>query len=139
MSDREYSDMLRARSEADVIRSSNSDDPLAEGEGESVDDWILRVYNDRQLAMAARAMRLRLDEGDWVRVEVPYPHAQVFLYRDWWIDPRNLLEPASSLAELDQSDGGMYRLEGGTLHLKLQVWSGRDYAVIDVCRFENCP
>jgi cell migration-inducing and hyaluronan-binding protein len=86
--------------------------------------------------------QLRLEEvkaGDWILVSLPYPTSNVFLYRDYWIDPRNLLEPVTSLGELQGSTGGSYYYDGSTLFLKLYVQKGRNYAVVDVCRQAGCP
>ena len=42
-----------------------------------------------------------------------------------------------SLAELQASTGDGVFSDGGTLHLKLYVRDGRDYAVLDLCAV-NC-
>lgn len=85
-----------------------------------------------------RLLLLHGQEGDTVTVSLPYPHAEASLYRDWWIDERNLLTRVSSRAELDASDGGSYLLAGGVLTLKPVVLPGRDWAVIDICRTPGC-
>ena len=99
-------------------------------------------YHYSYLGTAPTRLRLLLwhgEEGDTVTVSLPYPFAEVSLYRDWWIDERNLLTEVVSLAALEASDGGSYLLEGGTLHLKPVVQEGRDWAVIDICRYAGCP
>ena len=78
--------------------------------------------------------------GEWVRVSLPWT-GTVFTYRDWWIDARNTLAAASSLADLEASTGNKYWLEGGTLHLKMQIQANadnRDWAVLDVCKTALC-
>ena len=59
--------------------------------------------------------------GETIRVDLPYPHPQVYLYRDWWIDSHSLFTEVAGLAELEASSGDSYLLAGGTLHLKLVV------------------
>jgi len=48
------------------------------------------------------------------------------IYRDWWIDERNRLEPVGSLNALLASDGGAYFKTGSTIHLKLVSQDGRE-------------
>ena len=85
--------------------------------------------------------RVRLQNvavGDSLRVAVPYSAGQVYLYRDYWVDARNLATRVGSLEELNRSSGDSYYLAGGTLHLKLTVQDGKNYASFDVCRRANC-
>ncbi len=86
-----------------------------------------------------RLLMWHAEPAETVRVDLPYPHPQVYLYRDWWIDSRSLLTEVAGLAELEASSGDSYLLAGGTLHLKLVVQEDRPWAVIDVCRNEGCP
>jgi cell migration-inducing and hyaluronan-binding protein len=76
--------------------------------------------------------------GDSVVVSLPYPHADVALYRDWWIDERNRLLEAVDLDDLT-AGGSSYLLEGGVLTLRLEVQPDRPWAVIDLCRHAGCP
>jgi cell migration-inducing and hyaluronan-binding protein len=102
---------------------------------------ILREPHHYELSGSSARLRLRLDNvspGDSTLVSLPYSGGEVYLYRDYWIDPRNLLSSASSMAELTAGSGDKYYLEGGQLHLKLQVQSERDWAVVDVCQREGC-
>jgi len=77
--------------------------------------------------------------GDWLRVSLPWS-AGVNVYRDWWIDNRNRLIAASSLADLDASSGDKYWLGGGKLYLKLQVKNepNYDWAALEVCSSDLC-
>jgi len=77
--------------------------------------------------------------GDWLRVSLPWS-AGVNIYRDWWVDNRNRLSAASSLADLDASSGDKYWLGGGKLYLKLQVKNepNYDWAALDVCSSDLC-
>ena len=89
-----------------------------------------------------RRARLHLNgsqAGDWLYVSLPYTHSEVFVYRDWWIDKRNLSARANSMGELEASSGAAYYLADGTLHLKMQVQAERDWAVLDVCQQAGCP
>jgi cell migration-inducing and hyaluronan-binding protein len=80
--------------------------------------------------------------GDWVRVNIPWSGGAPFIYRDYWVDNRNRLAAAASLAELDSSTGDKYFLSGGMLSLKLQVKQEtgytKDYALLDVCATDLC-
>lgn len=60
------------------------------------------------------------------------------IYRDWWIDERNRLEPAPSLSSLLASDGDMYFLSGSNLHLKLTPQNDRDWTALDICTNPGC-
>jgi hypothetical protein len=76
--------------------------------------------------------------GDSAVVSLPYPHADVALYRDWWIDERNRLLAAGDLDDLT-AGGSSYLLEAGVLTLRLEVQPDRPWAVIDICRHAGCP
>ncbi len=60
------------------------------------------------------------------------------LYRDWWIDERNRLEPVTSLSALLASDGSSFYLTGSTLHLLLVPQDDHEWAAIDICRTAGC-
>lgn len=81
MTDREYNEMLRIRRESEIIRGDNGeedtrreapDEPQAEEEGGAANaafgepEWIRDHLKDKQLAAAARAIRDRLEEGEWI-------------------------------------------------------------------------
>jgi len=69
MTDREYSAMMNARAETDIIRrDGDAEDPTRQREDETVNAWIMRAFDDPQLAAAVEAVRLRLDEGEWAPV-----------------------------------------------------------------------
>jgi cell surface hyaluronidase len=80
--------------------------------------------------------------GDWLRLSIPWSGGAPSIYRDYWIDNRNKLAAASSLADLQASTGDKFFIEGGTLHLKLQVKAEtnytKDYALLDVCKTDLC-
>jgi cell surface hyaluronidase len=60
------------------------------------------------------------------------------IYRDYWIDNRNLLVAATSLSDLNASSGEKYLLENGTLTFKFQIKAARDWTVLDVCQTDLC-
>ncbi len=101
----------------------------------------VRLNESYALTPSAASAHLRLgfgrrQPGDTLRLNVTAPGDPI-LYRDWWVDERNRLKKVS-LAELEQSTGDSYALEGGKLHLKLVVQKDRDYAVVDVCMAALC-
>ena len=73
-----------------------------------------------------------------LELSLRYPYHSLYIYRDYWIDSRNLLHKSSSLAELKNSRGNVYFLDAGVLHLKLFPQNGKDWAVLDVCQQANC-
>jgi cell migration-inducing and hyaluronan-binding protein len=75
--------------------------------------------------------------NDWLLVRVPWT-GSLKIYRDYWIDNRNLLTAATSLSDLNASSGEKYLLENGTLTLKFQIKAARDWAVLDVCQTDLC-
>ena len=75
--------------------------------------------------------------GDWLLVSLPWT-GTLKIYRDYWIDNRNLLSTATSLSDLNTSTGDKYLLENGTLTLKFQIKAARDWAVLDVCQTDLC-
>jgi hypothetical protein len=102
-----------------------------------------QAYRYELASLTPARVRLSLEgvrPTESLRVSLPYAAAEVYIYRDWWVDARNRLAPASSLGELEASPGDRYYLAGGELHLKLQVRPGvdRDWAVLDVCALELC-
>jgi cell surface hyaluronidase len=76
--------------------------------------------------------------GDWLLVSIPWTAGTLKIYRDYWIDNRNLLSTATSLSDLNASSGEKYLLENGTLTLKFQIKTARDWAVLDVCQTDLC-
>jgi cell surface hyaluronidase len=75
--------------------------------------------------------------GDWVGIRVPWSGGTPSIYRDWWVDNRNKLSEVP-LPDLAASSGDKYAVSGGQLHLKLQIKTDRDYAVLDVCQTDLC-
>ncbi len=79
--------------------------------------------------------------GDWIRITLPWMGSAPRIYRDWWVDNRNDLEPVA-LSELEASSGDKYALEGGKLYLKMQIKAEasyvKDWAVLDVCQADLC-
>jgi carboxyl-terminal processing protease len=71
MTDSAYIAMLNARSDADVIRLPGDENPIIRNENETTKDWLLRVYEDNQLASALEALELRRDNNEWVAVGDP--------------------------------------------------------------------
>ncbi|MFG0275233.1 MAG: S41 family peptidase [Phycisphaerales bacterium] len=92
MNDREYAAMLAARRETDIIRrDGDAADPTQPQAGESLNEWIMRAYDDPQLAAAVEAAHLRVDTGEWVPVReeaegddasAAESYAQTLRYRD---------------------------------------------------------
>ena len=74
---------------------------------------------------------------DWLLVTIPWTGA-IKIYRDYWIDNRNLLTAATDLADLNASTGKKYLLVNGKLTLKLQIQAARDWAVLDLCQTDLC-
>jgi G8 domain len=74
--------------------------------------------------------------GQTLRLDLPYSGAPS-VYRDWWVDSRNLLKQVSA-ASLDSTQGDAYALENGTLSVKLQVKAGQDYAELEICAAALC-
>jgi cell surface hyaluronidase len=81
------------------------------------------------------------DIGDWVQIALPWAGGTPSIYRDWWVDNRNKLGLVS-LADLAASSGDKYAVDGGKLHLKLQIKTDpnniKDWAVLDVCLNDLC-
>lgn len=77
--------------------------------------------------------------GDTLKLALPY-NANPSIYGDWWVDNRNRMGAAASMAELDSSTGNKYFYSGGTLYLKFVIKNvaDRDSATIDVCRNDLC-
>ncbi len=79
--------------------------------------------------------------GDWVRISLPWTGGTPSIYRDWWVDNRNKLGLVA-LTDLAASSGDKYAVDGGKLHLKLQIKadpnSTKDWAVLDVCLNDLC-
>ncbi len=75
--------------------------------------------------------------GDWLLASIPWT-GTLKIYRDYWIDNRNLLTAAANLSDLNASTGEKYLLENGTLTLKFQIKAARDWSVLDVCQTDLC-
>jgi cell surface hyaluronidase len=75
--------------------------------------------------------------NDYLIVSLPWT-GNLKIYRDYWIDNRNLLTAATSLSDLNASSGEKYLLENGTLTLKFQIKAARDWTVLDVCQTDLC-
>jgi cell migration-inducing and hyaluronan-binding protein len=85
--------------------------------------------------------QIRTDEiapGEWLHVVLKGVSGTPAIYRDWWIDERNRLEPVSSLAALLASDGHSYYKSGSDLHLKLQPQDAREWTALDICTSAGC-
>ncbi|MEF2277813.1 G8 domain-containing protein [Deinococcus sp. YIM 134068] len=88
---------------------------------------------------APNRLRIGLDNravGNWLRLTLPFT-GEPYIYRDWWIDSRSRLKKVTP-AQLDATQGDSYALVNGTLYLKLQVQTGREWAVLDVCKQDLC-
>jgi hypothetical protein len=70
--------------------------------------------------------------GDAIRVSLPYAAAPTRVIRDY--DSGHPIAAAASLAELDASSGNRWFFDTGTatLHLKVVVQAGRDWATLFV-------
>ncbi len=64
MTDQEYTEMLRVRREREVIRTGAAAAAQASATGDP--QTILDELQDRQLAAAVKALRLRLERGEWI-------------------------------------------------------------------------
>lgn len=73
-----------------------------------------------------------LAAGEWVRVVVPYPSAQVNVYRDY--NTSAAIPAAATLAELDAGSGDKYFYDAASakLYFKLMAKVGRDWATMFV-------
>lgn len=91
------------------------------------------------LLPAAAHLRIGLDDvtpGQTLRLDLPYAGTPS-LYRDWWVDSRNLLKKVDP-ASLDATQGDAYALENGVLSVKLVVKPGQDYAELELCAAAGC-
>ncbi len=78
--------------------------------------------------------------GDWVRLALPAPAADPYVYRDYSLSTR--VARAATLAELDASMGDRYYVDtaAGLVYIKVRVnAANRDWGVIDVCARDRCP
>ena len=85
--------------------------------------------------------QIRTDEiapGEWLHVVLKGVSGTPAIYRDWWIDERNRLEPVGSLSALLSSDGHSYHKSGSDLHLKLMPQDDREWTALDVCASAGC-
>lgn len=75
---------------------------------------------------------------DRMVVSLPYTGGTPFIYRDWWVDSRNLLKEFDSLSAFqDTQDPGFYN-GGGRLHLRLVQQGGNSWAQVEICRVQLC-
>lgn len=100
-------------------------------------------YHYQLAGNTPRALTVELGSvqpGDSMIVSIPYTGDMPFIYRDWWIDNRNVLPRYTSLASLrSAADTGFYFEENsGRIYLKLLVQEGRDYAHLSVCSQNLC-
>ena len=75
--------------------------------------------------------------GEFITVSLPWS-GEAFLYRDYYVADSNRLALASSLTDLTASAGNKYFVAAGTLYLKLQIQTGKDYALVDICKTVLC-
>lgn len=78
MSNDEYREMLRVRREDEIIRPQNNAAPQAEARW-SDPEWILEHLKDMQLSAAVRALRARLESGQWTPAGDAAPQATLQL------------------------------------------------------------
>lgn len=76
--------------------------------------------------------------SDAIYVTVKDVNFTPYIYRDWWIDSRNLLTPVSSMSALQASDGDVYYKAGSDLHLKLIPQDDHDWSTFEICRSAGC-
>ena len=100
-------------------------------------------YSYRFAGNTPRALSVELGSvgaGDAMVVSMPYTHAAPRIYRDWWIDNRNLVPPYGSLNSLRTGADTGYYFDADTqrLYLRLQVQDKRDYAHLTVCTTDLC-
>jgi cell migration-inducing and hyaluronan-binding protein len=76
--------------------------------------------------------------SQWLHVTLKGFTGTPHIYRDWWIDERNRLDPVGSLSALFDSDGQAYYVSGSNLHLKLMPQDGRDWTALDICSTAGC-
>jgi len=86
---------------------------------------------DLDLAAPAGDVQINMwdtSEGASLQLSFPHTNASPTITRDYW--NQDVLEPASSLAELEASQGELYWYDAGQgrLHVKLFVQAGRDWA-----------
>lgn len=79
-----------------------------------------------------------IQANDSLVVSFAYPYKTLNIYRDYWIDSRNLLQKSSSLDALIRGSGNAYFLNAGTLYLKLMPQKGNAFAVLDICQTAGC-
>lgn len=75
--------------------------------------------------------------GEFITVSLPWS-GEAFLYRDYYVADSNRLALASSQSDLASSTGNKYFVASGMLYLKLQIQTGRDYALLDICKIALC-
>ncbi|NNL96992.1 MAG: hypothetical protein HKO63_02185, partial [Acidimicrobiia bacterium] len=79
-----------------------------------------------------------ISPGEWLHVTLQDANGPIHIYRDWWIDERNRLEPVGSLNALLASDGQAYYRSGSELHLKLVPRDDREWTALDICSSAGC-
>ncbi|TVR96198.1 MAG: transmembrane domain-containing protein, partial [Trueperaceae bacterium] len=105
---------------------------------------VVRLDRDHGFTHAGHSDHVRVhlhdvEAGDAMLVSLPWPSPSPHVYRDWWIDDRNLLPTHASLAALVSSAGTGTFHDGTTLHVRLVVQDGRGYAQVEVCALRGCP
>lgn len=79
-----------------------------------------------------------LRAGDTMVVSVPFSGTDPFVYRDWWIDDRNVIPTFTSYTSfMTSTQPGIYR-QGDRLYLRLTQQGDRDWAHLTVCRTRGC-
>jgi hypothetical protein len=100
----------------------------------------LAIGGRYNLAIAApKHLRIGFDRvvpGQSMRFDIAYAGSPS-LYRNWWVDPRNLMKKVSA-ASLDGASGDVYALENGVLSVKMVVKPGDDYAELEICASAGC-
>ena len=79
-----------------------------------------------------------IELGDTLVVSVPYEGADPFIYRDWWVDDRNVIPKFTSRPAFEGSDLSGYYREGVRLYLRLAQQDDRTWAHLTICRERGC-
>jgi cell migration-inducing and hyaluronan-binding protein len=79
-----------------------------------------------------------VDPGDALVVSVPYDGTDPYIYRDWWVDDRNVIPKFTSRSAFEASDLTGYYREGGRLYLRLAQRDDRTWAHLTICRERGC-
>ncbi|MEP6572436.1 MAG: G8 domain-containing protein [Gemmatimonadota bacterium] len=94
-----------------------------------------RQYSLQWSSVAPTNPRLYIDgavAGEWLRVSFPYAHTPFIVARDY--DTGHPLAAAADLAALDAGSSSGFYFDGGTgtMHVKLVVQAGRNWATVFV-------